>query len=60
MNAGKEEHMTPITLFIVTLIAGIFCIKISKNRKGKKKGTLRFIGLILCAFSVFGLFTAFL
>lgn len=52
--------MTPITLFIVTLIAGIFCIKISKNRKGKKKGMTRFIGLILCAFSVFGLFTAFL
>lgn len=50
--------MSPVILFVITLIAGISCVKISS--KGKGKGIIRLIGIILCAFSVFGLFTEFL
>lgn len=52
--------MSPIALFIIALIIGIGCIKLTKGKKGKGKWLIRFIGIILCAFSVFGLFTAFL
>lgn len=52
--------MSSRMLFVILLIVGAGCFGLCKKSEGKIKVILTIVGVVICIFAVFGLFTAFL
>lgn len=56
----RRKNMSSLMLFVILLIVGAGCFGLRKKSEGKIKVILTIVGVVICIFAVFGLFTAFL